>query len=71
MAEDGQEFVRVAVGGLVKDQRNNPVVLLRREEGDEVLLNPLAWEAAPIESGKEDTQQLNRSGPNPAVETDS
>ena len=37
MAEEDGEFLRVAVGGLVKDQRNNPVVLLKLEEGDEVL----------------------------------
>jgi bifunctional DNase/RNase len=37
MAEEEGEFLRVAVGGLVKDQRNNPVVLLKLEEGDEVL----------------------------------
>ena len=37
MADDGLEFVRVSIGGPVKDQRDNPVVLLRREDGDEVL----------------------------------
>jgi len=37
MAEAGNEFLRVTVGGLVKDQRNNPVVLLKLEDGDEVL----------------------------------
>ena len=37
MAESEDKFLRVNVGGLVKDQRNNPVVLLRIEEGDEVL----------------------------------
>ncbi len=37
MADAGSEFVRVSIGGLVKDQRDNPVVLLRREDGDEVL----------------------------------
>jgi len=37
MAEDENEFLRVAVGGLVKDQRNNPVVLLKLEGGEEVL----------------------------------
>ncbi len=37
MANAGSDFVRVSIGGLVKDQRDNPVVLLRREDGDEVL----------------------------------
>lgn len=37
MADNENEFLRVAVGGLVKDQRNNPVVLLKLEDGDEVL----------------------------------
>jgi bifunctional DNase/RNase len=37
MTEGETEFLRVAIGGLVKDQRNNPVVLLKREDGDEVL----------------------------------
>ena len=37
MAEGEKGFVRVSVGGLVKDQRSNPVVLLKREDGDEVL----------------------------------
>lgn len=37
MADAGSDFLRVSIGGLVKDQRGNPVVLLRREDGDEVL----------------------------------
>ena len=37
MADTGSDFVRVSIGGLVKDQRDNPVVLLRREDGDGVL----------------------------------
>jgi bifunctional DNase/RNase len=37
MTDEEQEFLRVAVGGLVKDQRNNPVVLLKREDSEEVL----------------------------------
>jgi bifunctional DNase/RNase len=37
MTKDESEFFRVAIGGLVKDQRNNPVVLLKREDSDEVL----------------------------------
>lgn len=37
MTEGETEFLRVAIGGLVKDQRNNPVVLLKREDSDEVL----------------------------------
>jgi bifunctional DNase/RNase len=37
VAEDEDEFLRVTVGGLVKDQRNNPVVLLKLEDGEEVL----------------------------------
>lgn len=37
MADSEDKFLRVNVGGLVKDQRNNPVVLLRIEDGEEVL----------------------------------
>lgn len=37
MAENETEFFKVAISGLVKDQRNNPVVLLKREDSDEVL----------------------------------
>jgi bifunctional DNase/RNase len=37
MAEDEIKLIQVKVGGLVKDQRNNPVVLLRRLDGEEVL----------------------------------
>jgi bifunctional DNase/RNase len=37
MAEAEDKFLRVNVGGLVKDQRNNPVVLLKVEDGEEVL----------------------------------
>lgn len=37
MHEDEKEFIRVAISGLVKDQRNNPVVLLKVEGGEEVL----------------------------------
>lgn len=37
MADTENGFFKVAVGGLVKDQRNNPVVLLKLEEGEEVL----------------------------------
>jgi bifunctional DNase/RNase len=37
MADAEVEYLRVAIGGLVKDQRNNPVVLLKREDGDDVL----------------------------------
>lgn len=37
MADAEDEFLRVTVGGLVKDQRNNPVVLLKIEDSDEVL----------------------------------
>lgn len=37
MLENEKDFVQVSVGGLVKDQRNNPVVLLKVEDGDEVL----------------------------------
>jgi hypothetical protein len=37
MAEEEKNMIRVTVGGLVKDQRNNPVVLLKRHDGDEVL----------------------------------
>jgi len=34
---DESEMVLVSVGGLVRDQRNNPVVLLKADEGDEAL----------------------------------
>lgn len=37
MSESEKEFVRVSVSGMVRDQRNNPVVLLKAENGDEVL----------------------------------
>ncbi len=37
MPEDEIEYLRVAIGGLVKDQRNNPVVLLKSTDGNEVL----------------------------------
>jgi bifunctional DNase/RNase len=37
MLDGENDYVRVAIGGLVKDQRNNPVVLLKVEDGDEVL----------------------------------
>jgi bifunctional DNase/RNase len=37
MAGAEDEFLRVTVGGLVKDQRNNPVVLLKLDDSDEVL----------------------------------
>ncbi len=37
MFENQQDFIRVTIGGLVKDQRSNPVVLLKVYGGDEVL----------------------------------
>ena len=37
MAEEENKMIKVTVGGLVKDQRNNPVVLLKKHGGDEVL----------------------------------
>jgi bifunctional DNase/RNase len=37
MTEGEAEFLKVEIGGLVKDQRENPVVLLKREDSDEVL----------------------------------
>ena len=37
MFENEKDFVKVTIGGLVKDQRSNPVVLLKVYGGDEVL----------------------------------
>jgi uncharacterized protein len=37
MADEENKMIKVTVGGLVKDQRNNPVVLLRKSDGDDVL----------------------------------
>ena len=37
MKEDGKNFLRVEVGGLVRDNRENPIVLLKGTEQDEVL----------------------------------
>lgn len=37
MSGDEKQMVQVTVGGLVRDQRNNPVVLLKVGEGDEAL----------------------------------
>lgn len=37
MFENENDFVQVTIGGLVKDQRSNPVVLLKVYGGDEVL----------------------------------
>jgi len=37
MPNDDNQMVRVTVGGLVRDQRNNPVVLLKVEDGQEAL----------------------------------
>lgn len=37
MGDGEAEFLKVEIGGLVKDQRDNPVVLLKREDSDEVL----------------------------------
>jgi bifunctional DNase/RNase len=37
MFENEKDFVQVTIGGLVKDQRSNPVVLLKVYGGDEVL----------------------------------
>lgn len=37
MPDGDMDFVRVSVSGMVRDQRNNPVVLLKTDGGDEVL----------------------------------
>ena len=37
MPDDESQMVPVTVGGLVRDQRNNPVVLLKIDGGDEAL----------------------------------
>jgi bifunctional DNase/RNase len=37
MGEDAQKFLRVEIGGLVRDNRENPIVLLKSSENDEVL----------------------------------
>ena len=37
MAENDRAFLKVEIGGIIKDGRENPVVLLRAIEGDEVL----------------------------------
>lgn len=37
MNEDGQNFLRVEVGGLVRDNRENPIVLLKVLDENEVL----------------------------------
>jgi bifunctional DNase/RNase len=37
MSEGAQNFLRVEIGGLVRDNRENPIVLLKSTENDEVL----------------------------------
>lgn len=37
MSENGKSYVRVEIGGLVRDNRDNPIVLLKASENDEVL----------------------------------
>jgi len=37
VSDDEKDFVRVTVKSVVRDQRSNPVVLLKDEAGDEVL----------------------------------
>ena len=37
MAQNDQQFVRVTVSGMARDARENPVVLLKSSEGEEVL----------------------------------
>lgn len=37
MSDEDRKMVPVNVGGLVRDQRNNPVVLLKVDDGDEAL----------------------------------
>jgi bifunctional DNase/RNase len=37
MSGDEQRMIQVSVGGLVRDQRNNPVVLLKVDDGEEAL----------------------------------
>ena len=37
MNEDEKQLLPVSVSGIVRDQRGNPVVLLKHDNGDEVL----------------------------------
>ena len=37
MSEDGKNFLKVEIGGLVRDNRENPIVLLKVTESEEVL----------------------------------
>ena len=37
MTHDDKQFVRVTVSGMARDARENPVVLLKSDEGEEVL----------------------------------
>jgi bifunctional DNase/RNase len=37
MNEDGKKFLKVEIGGLVRDNRENPIVLLKVTESDEAL----------------------------------
>lgn len=37
MTEDGKSFVRVEIGGVVRDNRENPIVLLKGSSREEVL----------------------------------
>lgn len=37
MSEDNKDFLRVEIGGLVRDNRENPIVLLKVTESEEVL----------------------------------
>ena len=40
-------FVRVTVSGMARDPRDNPVVLLKSDEGDDVLKRTLPKEGEP------------------------
>jgi len=37
MTDEEKRYLRVVVSGMVRDQRSNPVVLLKMDDGDEVL----------------------------------
>jgi bifunctional DNase/RNase len=37
MSEDGDKYLEVEIGGLVRDNRENPIVLLKSADNDEVL----------------------------------
>lgn len=37
MKEDGKDYLKVEIGGLVRDNRENPIILLKGADEDEVL----------------------------------